>query len=125
MKEDENIDAYLQRVDEIKNALECLGEPVDLNIVVRKILRTMLERFNPKVYVLEYSSNLAHISKYEFHGVLMAYEMRIEEEDDTSHLETTFAASKKTSKDKHTLKVKNCSYKEEENEEDEEEFSDK
>ena len=34
MKEDENIDAYLQRVDEIKNALEGMGELVDMKIVV-------------------------------------------------------------------------------------------
>ena len=51
----------------------------------------------------------------------MAYEMRIEEEDDTYHLETTLATSKKTSKDKHTPKEKTCSCEEE----DEEEFSDK
>ena len=55
----------------------------------------------------------------------MEYEMRIEEEDNTSHLERTFAASKKTSKEKHTSKVKTCSCKEEEKEEDEESFSDK
>ena len=51
--------------------------------------------------------------------------MRIEEEDDTSHLETIFVASKKTSKDKHTPKGKTCICKEDEKEEDEEEFSDK
>ena len=78
MKEDENIDAYLQRVDEIKKALEGLGEPVDTKIVVRKILRTLSARFNPKVSVLEYSWNLTNLSKDEFHGVLTAYKMRIE-----------------------------------------------
>ena len=55
----------------------------------------------------------------------MAYEMRIEEEDGTSHLETTFAASKKNSKDKQTSKGKTCNCKDEEKEEDEEEYSDK
>ena len=40
--------------------------------------------------------------------------MRIEEENDTSHLETTFTTSKKTSKDNHTPKEKNYSCKEEE-----------
>ena len=34
MKEDENIDAYLQCVDEITNALEGLGELVDMKNVV-------------------------------------------------------------------------------------------
>lgn len=46
--------------------------------------------------------------------------MRIEEEVDTSHLETTFSASKKNSKDKQTSKVKTCNCKDEEKEEDEE-----
>ena len=34
MKEDENIDAYLHRVDELTNAFESVGEPVDTKIVV-------------------------------------------------------------------------------------------
>ena len=55
----------------------------------------------------------------------MAYGMRIEEKEDTYHLETTFVTSKKTSKDTHTPKAKTCSCKEEEKEEDEEEFLDK
>ena len=122
MKEVKNINAYIQHVDEITNSLEGLGEPVDTKIVVRNILRTLPARFNPNVYVLEYSQIIANLSKDEFHGVLTAFEMRIEEQDDTYHLETTFAASKKTSKDKHTLKAKTCSCKEEEKKEDEEQF---
>ena len=51
--------------------------------------------------------------------------MRIEEEDDTSHLETTFAASKQNGKDNITHEEKTCSYKDEEKEEQEEEHSDK
>ena len=34
MKEDENIDAYLQRVDEITNSLEGLGELADIKKIV-------------------------------------------------------------------------------------------
>lgn len=55
----------------------------------------------------------------------MEYEMRIEEQDGTSHLETKFSTFKKTSKDKKNLKEKTCSCKDEEKEEGEEEFSDK
>eukprot|EP00253_Pinus_taeda_P023332 PITA_23332 len=94
MKEDENIAAYFQHVDETTNTLEGLGELVDTKIVVQKILRTLPTRFNPK----------------------------IEEEDGTSHIETAFATFKKTSKNKKTLKAKTCSCKDEEKEEDEEEF---
>ena len=53
MKEDCNIVAYFQYVDEITNTLEGLGEPVDEKTIIRNILRTLLGRLNPKVSVLE------------------------------------------------------------------------
>ena len=96
-----------------------------MKIVVRKILRTLPTRFNPKVSILEDRSNMTNIRIDELHGILTAYEMRIEEEDDTSHLETTFSASKNNSNDKQTLKAKTCNCKDEEKEEDEESFLDK
>eukprot|EP00253_Pinus_taeda_P017145 PITA_17145 len=48
MKEDDNIVAYFQHVDEITNTLEGLGEPVDEKTTIRKILRTLPGRFTPK-----------------------------------------------------------------------------
>ena len=76
MKEDCNIAAYFQYVDEITNTLKGLGEPVDEKTIIWRILRTLPRRFNPKVSVLEYSANLDKLSKEELHGVLIAYEMR-------------------------------------------------
>eukprot|EP00253_Pinus_taeda_P003984 PITA_03984 len=83
-------------------------------------------RFNPKVSVLEYSENLDKLSKEELHGVLIAYEMRLDEEEGTSHLEIAFVASKKTNKEKRPSKAKTCTFtcKCEEKEYDEEGFSD-
>ena len=75
MKEDCNIAAYFQYVDEITNTLEGLGEPFDEKTIIWKILRTLPWRFNSKVSVLEYSANLEKLSKEELHGVLIAYEM--------------------------------------------------
>ena len=63
MKEDCNITAYFQYVDEITNTLEILGEPVDEKNIIWKILRTLPGRFNLKVSVLEYSENLDKLSK--------------------------------------------------------------
>eukprot|EP00253_Pinus_taeda_P022500 PITA_22500 len=48
MREDEDIAAYFQRVDETTNTLEGLGEPIETKIVVRNILITFPIRFNPK-----------------------------------------------------------------------------
>ena len=53
MKEDYNIAAYFQYVDEITNTLEGLGELVEEKTIIWKILRTLPGRFNPKVSVLE------------------------------------------------------------------------
>ena len=124
MKEDCNIVAYFQYVDEITNTLEGLGEPVDEKTIIRKILRMLPGRFNPKVSVLEYSANLEKLSKEELHGVLIAYEMRLDEEEGTSHLETVFVASKKTNKDKQPSIEKTCTCKCEEKGDDEEGLSD-
>ena len=118
MKEDCNIDVYFQYVDEITNALEGLGEPINEKTNIRKILRTLPGRFNPKVSVLEYSANLEKIRKEEWHEVLIAYEMKLDEEEGTSHLETAFAESKKTNKDKQPSKANTCTCKCEEKEDD-------
>ena len=126
MKEDDNTVAYFEHIDEITNTLEGFGKPVGEKTIIWKILRTLAGRFNPKVSVLEYSENLEKLSKEELHGVLIAYEMRLDEEECTSHLETVFAASKKTNKEKQPSKEKTytCTYKCEEKEDDEEGFSD-
>eukprot|EP00253_Pinus_taeda_P009538 PITA_09538 len=79
MREDKDVAAYFQRVDETTNTLEGLGEPTETKFVVQKILRTFPTRFNPKVSLLEEISNLTNLIIDELHGILMAYEMRIEE----------------------------------------------
>ena len=124
MKEDCNISAYFQYVDEITNAIEGLGELVDEKTIIRKILRTLPGRFNPKVSILEYSANMDKLNKEEFHGVLIAYEMRVDEEKGTSHLETAFVASKNTNNHKQPSIENTCTCKCEEKGDDEEGLSD-
>ena len=48
MNEDEDIVAYILRVDQLVNTIRGLGEEVEETIVVRKILRTLPKRFNPR-----------------------------------------------------------------------------
>ena len=88
-----------------------MGEIVDEKTIIWKILRTLPGRFNPKVSVLEYSANLDKLSKEELHGVLIAYEMRLDEEEGTSHLETVFVVSKKTNKEKQPSIEMTCACK--------------
>lgn len=117
MKEDENIAAYFQRVDEVTNPLKWLGDPIDKKVIVWNVLKTLPAIFNPKDFALEDRSYFSNLSMDEIHGILTAYEMRIEEEVGSSNIETTFIASKKTGKGKKLSKLRSSNCKEEEEEE--------
>ena len=81
MKEEENIAAYFLRVDEIVNIIKGLGEKVDEQVIVQKILRSLPMRFDSKISAIEERSDLNTMTMDKFHGILIAYEMRIEQED--------------------------------------------
>ena len=83
------------------NTIRVLGEEVEEAIVVRKILRTLPKRFNPKISFLEERTYLKSMIVDQLHGTLMAYEMRIEDED-TSRKEATFKISKQAGTNKST-----------------------
>ena len=94
MNEDEDIAAYILRVYHLVNTIRGLGEEVEETIVVRKILRTLPKRFNPKISALEERTNLDTMTVDQLHGTLLAYEMTIEDED-TSRKEAAFKVSSK------------------------------
>ena len=48
------------------------------NLVVQKIMRTLLAWFNPKVSILEDKSDLDNLTKYELYGILTTNKMRTE-----------------------------------------------
>lgn len=94
--------------------MEGLGKPINKKVIVWKVLKTLPARFNPKVFVLEDRSNLSNPSMDELHVILTTYEMRTEEQDGSSNIETTFKASKKTEKGKQVSKPRSSNCKEEE-----------
>jgi hypothetical protein len=53
MKEDETIGKYFLRVEELVNAMKALGEKIEEPSLVHKILRSLPDRFNPKVLAIE------------------------------------------------------------------------
>jgi hypothetical protein len=95
MKEDENIEAYLLRVDEKMNAIIGLGEEIEESIIVKNVLRSLPMRFNPKISTLEERSDLNSISMDKLHGIFIAYEMRTEHENPDVK-EASFKASKRS-----------------------------
>ena len=77
MKEDETIGKYFLRVEELVNAMKALGEKIEEDSLVQKILRSLLDRFNPKVSATEELNDLKTLQFDQLLGTLTAYEMRI------------------------------------------------
>ena len=75
MKEEENISAYFLQVDEIVNSIRGLGENVDEESIVQKILRTLTPSFNSKASILEDIDGLEELTKHELHVIIIEYEI--------------------------------------------------
>ena len=91
MKEEENVAAYLLRVDEVVNTIIGLCEEVNDLAIVQKVLRSLPLRFDAKVFSLEEKKHLDELTMDQLHGILMAYEMKIEKEN-PSRKEESFKA---------------------------------
>jgi hypothetical protein len=78
MNEEESIASYFLREDEIVNTIRGLGKGVKETIIVKKVLRSLPSRFNPNIFSIEEINNLDNLTMDELHGILSAYEMRIE-----------------------------------------------
>ena len=77
MKEDENVAAFLDCIDEVVNSMKALGEEVKEQLLVKKILRSSPMKFNSKVSAIEDRTDLDTLTKDELHGILIAYEMKV------------------------------------------------
>jgi hypothetical protein len=77
MNEDETVIKYFLRVEELVNAMKGLGEKFEESILVQKILRYLLDKFNPEVSAIEEINDLKTLSIDQILGTLTAYEMRI------------------------------------------------
>jgi hypothetical protein len=63
------------------NTIIGLGEEFDESMVVQKVLISRPLRFNPKKSILEERIYLDNLSMDKIHGIFLAYEMRIEQEN--------------------------------------------
>jgi hypothetical protein len=95
MNEDETISKYFLRVVELVNAMKGLGETFDDSLLVQKILRSLPNKFNPKVSAIEELNDLKNLSIDQLLGTLTAYEMRINK-DKSNTRESSFKADKNT-----------------------------
>jgi len=93
MHDDEDIIKNFLRVDEVVNTIRGLDEKLDEYIVVKKVLRYLLERFNPKVSTIEKMTNLNTLTIYQILGTLITYEIIIYNRN-SSTKESTFKVNK-------------------------------
>jgi Arc/MetJ-type ribon-helix-helix transcriptional regulator len=70
------IKTYFLRFDEVINAIIGLGEYLNESLVVQKVLRSLLLKYDTKVRAIEETRNLKKMKMDELHGSLIAYEMR-------------------------------------------------
>jgi hypothetical protein len=95
MDEKEYIATYFLIVDEVVNAIRGLGEDLNESLVVQKVLRSLLLKYDAKVYTIEETRDLTKMTMDELHGSIIAYEMRTSTKSDQLNNEATFKAIKK------------------------------
>jgi hypothetical protein len=105
MKEDETFGKYFLRVEEQVNAMIGLGEKIEDVSLVQKILRSLPDRFNPKVSAIEELNDLKALSIDQLLGTLTAYEMRIGKDKPTSR-ESSFIADKNEDSEPDEIEAK-------------------
>jgi hypothetical protein len=93
MKEDETIGKFFLKVEEMVNAMKALGETIEEPSLVQKILRSLPDRFNPKVSAIEKLNDLKTLEFDQLLGTLTAYEIRTIKDKPTSR-EVSFKSDK-------------------------------
>ena len=75
MSDNECFDEFYAKLNDIVNSAYNLGEIYDQSKIVRKILRSLIEDFRPKVTVITESKDVDSILVDEFVGSLQFYEL--------------------------------------------------
>jgi hypothetical protein len=88
MNEDETVNIFFLRVEELVNSMKGLGEKIEDVLLVQKILRSLPDRFNPKFYAIEEPNDLKTLFIDQLLVTLIAYEMRISKDKYTTREES-------------------------------------
>ena len=75
MEEDESFDEFYAKLKDIVNSAFNLGETIPKPKIVRKVLRSLLERFHAKITAIEESKDIDKIPLTELVGNLQTYEL--------------------------------------------------
>ena len=77
MEEDESFDEFYAKLKDIVNLAFNLGETIPEPKVVRKVLRSLPERFHAKITAIEESNDIDSIPFMELVGNLQTYELAL------------------------------------------------
>ena len=75
MEDDESFDEFYAKLKDIINSAFNLGETIPKPKVVRKVLRSLPERFHAKITAIEESKDINSIPLMELVGNLQTYEL--------------------------------------------------
>ena len=75
MEEDESFDEFYAKLKDIVNSTFNLGETISEPKIVRKVLKSLPERFHAKITVIEESKDIDQIPLIELVGNLQTYEL--------------------------------------------------
>ena len=75
MSDDESLDEFYAKLNDIVNFAYNLSEIYDQPKIVRKILRSLTEDFRPKVTAITESKDMDFITVNELVGSLQSYEL--------------------------------------------------
>jgi TFIIF-interacting CTD phosphatase-like protein len=77
MLEDETFNEFYDRINDIRNSMINLGKKVSDAKIIKKILKSLLERFRIKVTAIEDSKDLDNTKIEELVGSLLTYEFSL------------------------------------------------
>lgn len=92
MDDNETFDVFYAKLSDIANSSFNLGEKIPESKIVRKILRSLPERFQPKVTAIEEVQNIDNLSVEQLVGNLQAYEANLRQPKKSKSL--AFSSSK-------------------------------
>ncbi|XP_022858736.1 girdin-like [Olea europaea var. sylvestris] len=111
MKEDEWFDEFYAKLKDIINSSFNLGEKILETKIVRKVLRSLLERFRPKVTVIEESKDLDKVKIEELVESLQTYELTISQPKKSKSIAlNTIKENESESTDAETLRDDEIAY---------------
>jgi hypothetical protein len=77
MLEDEMFGEFYSKMGDLRNSMVCLGKPISDVKLIRKIIRSLPERFRIKVTTIEESKDLEEMKIEELVGSLQTYELSL------------------------------------------------